>query len=1152
MASAGNHRYAKALVFEESSDYNSGESNTLVCQNGLLYFNGNQLSSATGNQFDIFTANKVTRLSGANIQWASNLVVLPPAEPININPTASAGQGFQSDGEFLYYNGIQISAFSNIYQDAQPLTSDSITPLGNTAFVVHSNLIVDNVLFANTLATTIASKTLHFSNNGPQITFNSTDFNIQPVSVGTNVQFLGASSGTGSDCNVNFVSSNTNNLIGTDVVNLKFKNQGHAGSADTHHTVASLKAIQSTPFTGEEGGGSLTLTCRNPQDGTLTADVQNVMLHMNTQSSVANTIVIAPDTIARVGIMAGYTPAYRFQVGSNLYVDDGTNRTIGLGDRYKIVTPSNVWISGATGANDRVTIGPANQTGTASIAIGHGAMSSSKSVGVGWELGTVTEGSVHIGYNAQSDGTFQNVVAIGRNTKASLEGVAIGSNSGTLAAQYSVSIGKEAGSVLQSGNAVAIGRLTGQFSQESNAVAIGCRAGNSEQKREAVSIGSGAGESTQGSFSVAIGVNSGKVNQKTRCVAIGPGAGENAQNAYSVAIGNNSGFAGQYANAVAIGNYSGFTGQNTASVAIGDFAGFQGQYANSVAIGYQAAKYNQKNISIAIGDFAGYKSQGALSVAIGHRCGNDSQGTSALAIGVGAGESSQGAATIGIGSFAGFSKQQYAAISIGALAGGSSQNAYSIALGYAAGQLYQAGNTVAIGELAGYSLQAAKAISIGYYAGKLSQNEQGIAIGSFAGQTSQGNYATAIGQSAAFEKQGYNGIAIGLGAARYSQNVNSTSIGSYAGDSYQGGDAIAIGTFAGGSSQNSFAVSIGTNAGQFYQGAEAVAIGYGAGKTTQGNDSVAIGKLTGYVDQDAFSVAIGFAAGQNSQGTSSVAIGNQTAVSKQDDNAIAIGQFAGYLSQNTFCIAMGHQAGNSYQDDYAVAIGVNAGRSQQSTYSVAVGANAGFNELGEYSVAVGANAGFSGEGNFCTMLGNLAGYNGGNYDNVICINGTNGVLNPAGADRCYINPVRNDSSNTSTYCLKWSTTTKEVTYDTAKTFVIDHPDDKEKYLVHGCLEGPEGGVYYRGRGEVGTSVVLPKYVPNLIKGEPTIQITPIYNGSVRTLNCSEYDKETNSFEVFGTEGPFYWTFTAKRCDVNVEPLKADTNVSGDGPYLFTD
>ena len=141
--------------------------------------------------------------------------------------------------------------------------------------------------------------------------------------------------------------------------------------------------------------------------------------------------------------------------------------------------------------------------------------------------------------------------------------------------------------------------------------------------------------------------------------------------------------------------------------------------------------------------------------------------------------------------------------------------------------------------------------------------------------------------------------------------------------------------------------------------------------------------------------------------------------------------------------------------------------------------------------------------------------------------------------------------------LSYNPLTGEIAHN-AKTFVIDHPGSKAKgfdptehYLVHGCLEGPEGGVYYRGRGKVGTPVVLPDYVPNLIKDEPTIQITPIYNGSVRTLNCSEYNKFTNSFEVFGTEGPFYWTFTAKRCDVEVEPIKAETNVSGSGPYLFT-
>jgi len=32
----------------------------------------------------------------------------------------------------------------------------------------------------------------------------------------------------------------------------------------------------------------------------------------------------------------------------------------------------------------------------------------------------------------------------------------------------------------------------------------------------------------------------------------------------------------------------------------------------------------------------------------------------------------------------------------------------------------------------------------------------------------------------------------------------------------------------------------------------------------------------------------------------------------------------------------------------------------------------------------------------------------------------------------------------------------------SKTFVREHPLNKDKYLVHACLEGPEAGVYYRG------------------------------------------------------------------------------------------
>ena len=1023
MASAGNHRYAKALVFEESSDYNSGESNTLVCQNGILFFNGKQLSSNTGNQFDIFTANKVTRLSGANIQWASNLVVLPHTG--TISPSASAGQGFQSDGTFLYYNGVQISAFSNIYQDENPLTSNSITPLGNTAFVVHSNLVVDNVMFANTQTTTIASKTLHFSNNGPQITFNSTDFNIQPVSTGTNVQFLGASGGTGSDCNVNFVSTESRNTVGSDVVNLKFKNKGDSPDATRNHTVATLKVIQSTQFNTSQGGGSMTLTCRNPQNGTLTADVQNVMLHMNTQSSAANTIVIAPDTLAKVGIMAGYTPDKTFQIGStgaeNLYFDNASN-TLALGKFSNIFTPSNVWFQGG---GDRVTIGSSTQAGEKSVVIGTPA-GNANVVSIGFGHSGILEASI-VKIGSYSTTTKENSVSIGHKPKAGNDGVSIGSNTGTLAAQYSVSIGKEAGSVLQSGNAVAIGWLTGQSSQESNSVAIGHNAGNSSQKRSAVAIGYSAGASTQGSFSVAIGINSGKSTQGSRSVAIGPGAGESNQASTAIAIGNNAGIISQYANSIAIGNSSGHSGQNTSAVSIGVDAGYQGQYANSIAIGYKAAKFNQEEVSIAIGDFAGYNLQGPKTVSIGFKAGSEKQDNQAVAIGNEAGENEQGFDSIAIGSGAGSKKQDHHSIAIGALSGANNQNNFAVSIGYTAGQFQQSANAVAIGDHAGYSLQGFKAVSIGHKAGKLSQNNNAVSIGAFAGESYQDD----------------NSVAVGLNAGREGQNVNSVAIGSEAGRTSQRFDCVAIGYNAGNSIQKFRSVAIGPFAGESSQGSHAIVIGAFAGKTSQGGNSIAIGRE----------------AGKTSQGGNSIAIGRQAGKTNQDDNTIVL-------------------------------------------------------------------------------------------------NATAADLNTANAYAFYVKPVRISTASPNTPTdnggLQYNTSTGEIFYNAAKTFVIDHPDDNEKYLVHGCLEGPEGGVYYRGRGEVGTPVKLPDYVPNLIKGEPTIQVTPIYNGSVRILNCSEYDIKTNSFEVFGTEGPFYWTFTAKRCDVNVEPLKAETNVSGDGPYLFTD
>ena len=54
--------------------------------------------------------------------------------------------------------------------------------------------------------------------------------------------------------------------------------------------------------------------------------------------------------------------------------------------------------------------------------------------------------------------------------------------------------------------------------------------------------------------------------------------------------------------------------------------------------------------------------------------------------------------------------------------------------------------------------------------------------------------------------------------------------------------------------------------------------------------------------------------------------------------------------------------------------------------------------------------------------------------------------------------------------------------------------DPEKYLVHACLEGPEAGVYYRGKGKLDnfkTEIKLPDYATQIAKRFYGTQLTPI-------------------------------------------------------------
>lgn len=193
----------------------------------------------------------------------------------------------------------------------------------------------------------------------------------------------------------------------------------------------------------------------------------------------------------------------------------------------------------------------------------------------------------------------------------------------------------------------------------------------------------------------------------------------------------------------------------------------------------------------------------------------------------------------------------------------------------------------------------------------------------------------------------------------------------------------------------------------------------------------------------------------------------------------------------------------------------------------------GLSSQGTNSIAIGNNAGF--------------GNSTGQAANSIVINATGGNITAATASATYIGPIRNA---TFTNVLGYTTSTNEITYF-AKTFVIPNPSDNNKYIVHACLEGPEAGVFYRGKGEITnnsyTTISLPHY-SSLIAQDFTIQITPIYDGTIKMYNTSEV--QNNSFNVYGINGKFHWTVHGKRQEIDVEPDKNKYTLNANGPYTW--
>jgi hypothetical protein len=415
-------------------------------------------------------------------------------------------------------------------------------------------------------------------------------------------------------------------------------------------------------------------------------------------------------------------------------------------------------------------------------------------------------------------------------------------------------------------------------------------------------------------------------------------------------------------------------------------------------------------------------------------------------------------------------------------------------------------------------------ITLGFQSGKNNQGPQSVAIGSQSATSNQSGYAVAIGNQAGHFNQGQYSIAIGHQSGLQDQSANSIVLNAT-------GSPLNAGT-------TGFFVApirdISSNLILVYNSKTK--------EITYTNSSYITGPLNAVVNAlNSSNVALGDNAGRTSQSSNAIAIGAQAGNQIQGAESIAIGAFAGYSNQLLASIAIGPMAGNENQGVNAIAIGDNAGWDSQNDNAIAIGTDAGNMNQGSYSIAIGYQSG-----------------NTNQSSNSIIINATGDELN-ADTSGCFIAPIR--GGVTGPQVLYYEPETKEITYSSPKSFIIDHPLDEEKYLVHACLEGPEAGVYYRGIGVIlpnhkFTIIHLPHYVQAFSKNF-TIQTTRI----IEDKDQDEYQDEdfsnlktslviNNSFKVFGTPGKFFWHVYGERATFEIEPHKKDVKVKGDGPYKW--
>ena len=84
----------------------------------------------------------------------------------------------------------------------------------------------------------------------------------------------------------------------------------------------------------------------------------------------------------------------------------------------------------------------------------------------------------------------------------------------------------------------------------------------------------------------------------------------------------------------------------------------------------------------------------------------------------------------------------------------------------------------------------------------------------------------------------------------------------------------------------------------------------------------------------------------------------------------------------------------------------------------------------------------------------------------------------------------------------------------SKPFDIEHPSKEKWRLRYACVEGPENGVYYRGRLKNQKKIVLPKYWKDLVSVDSiTVQLQPI--GAHQDIIVKRWDDENIYLQAQG-------------------------------------